>query len=225
MLKITVYDRPTSWQLQLEGKLAGAWITAVENTLRSAPQRDSGKHLEIELTDVTSVGEVGKHLLTLMHRVGAHFIAAGVVMKALIQEITGETTGTLSRGQRSWKRVRNLVCLLALLIIVHDVSLLAEDVPAAPIRLTLKDAVTLGAETKSLYDAGYGRNPPGKWSPDVGSGQPGLAGLANKQRWRIVVVDFQITPKPVERSKKTVRCLLPLPMTRLLTVKIHVEAI
>ena len=159
MLKITVYDRPTSGRLQLEGKLAGAWITAVENTSCSAPQRDSGKHLEIELTDVTSVGEVGKHLLTLMHRVGAHFIAAGVVMKALIQEITGETTGTLSRGQRSWKRVRNLVCLLALLIIVHDVSLLAEDVPAAPIRLTLKDAVTLGAETKSLYDAGYGRNP------------------------------------------------------------------
>jgi hypothetical protein len=126
MLKITVYDIPTSCRLQLEGKIEGAWITAVENTLRFAPQRDSGKHLEIDLTDVTSVEEVGKPLLTPMPRLGAHFIAAGAVMKALIQEITGEITGTLSRGQRSWKTVRNLVCFLALLIIVHDVSLLVK---------------------------------------------------------------------------------------------------
>jgi len=138
MLRITVHETETSWQLRFEGKLAGDWVVEAENIWRSAPV--SVRRIEVDLRDVTTVDDAGERLLRAMHQAGAHFIAEGVAMKSLV----GEITGTACCGARAWKRVRTLVSALALVILIPAVTVRAQDVaPPAPMRLTLKDAVAV----------------------------------------------------------------------------------
>jgi outer membrane protein len=137
MLRITAHEEGSSWRLQLEGKLAGAWVLEAENMWGSAPV--SGKQIEVDLTDVTAVDDAGQRLLQSMHQAGARFIAGGVAMKALV----GEIAGTSSNCELEWRRVRRLAGLLALLLMMQAVPLRAKDVAPAPLQLTLKDAVAL----------------------------------------------------------------------------------
>jgi hypothetical protein len=88
MLRITVQEEGTLWRLQLSGRLAGAWVVETENTWRSAPV--SGKPVEIDMREVTGIDEAGRCLLQAMNEAGAHFIAKGVAMEALVEEITGK---------------------------------------------------------------------------------------------------------------------------------------
>jgi len=88
MLRITLQRDGTVWRLQLCGKLAGAWIAETENIWRSAPV--SAGPVEIDIRDVTGIDEAGRCLLRAMNDAGARFIAKGVAMEALIEEITGK---------------------------------------------------------------------------------------------------------------------------------------
>ena len=88
MLKITVQEGGALWRLQLSGRLAGAWVAETENTWRSAPV--SGRPVEIDMREVTGIDEAGRCLLRAMNQAGAHFIAKGVAMEALVKEITGK---------------------------------------------------------------------------------------------------------------------------------------
>jgi len=88
MLRITVQGVGTLWRLQLSGKLAGAWVAEAENTWRSEPV--FGSPAEIDIREVTGIDEAGRCLLRSMNEAGARFIAKGVAMQALIEEITGK---------------------------------------------------------------------------------------------------------------------------------------
>jgi hypothetical protein len=87
MLRITVQNDGTLWRLHLAGRLAGAWVAETENTWRSAAE--SGRPVEIDMREVTGIDEAGRCLLHSMNQAGARFIAKGVAMEALIEEITG----------------------------------------------------------------------------------------------------------------------------------------
>jgi hypothetical protein len=88
MLRITVQEDGTLWRLHLSGRLAGAWVAETENTWRSAPV--SGRRVEIDMREVTWIDEAGRCLLQAMNQAGARFIATGVAMEALVEEITGK---------------------------------------------------------------------------------------------------------------------------------------
>lgn len=88
MLRITVRKDGTLWRLHLAGGLAGAWVAETENIWRAAPV--CGRPVEIDMRDVTWIDEAGRSLLRAMNQAGARFIATGVAMKALVEEITGE---------------------------------------------------------------------------------------------------------------------------------------
>jgi len=87
MLRITVLEDGTLWRLHLAGRLAGAWVAETENIWRSAPAR--GRRVEIDMREVTCVDKAGRCLLQAMNQAGARFIAKGVEMEALVEEITG----------------------------------------------------------------------------------------------------------------------------------------
>ena len=87
MLRITVQD-DAPWRLQLAGRLEGAWVAETENAWRSAPV--SGRRVEVDMREVTWIDEAGRRLLRVMNQAGARFIAKGVAMEALIEEITGK---------------------------------------------------------------------------------------------------------------------------------------
>ena len=87
MLRITVQEDGTLWRLHLSGRLADAWVAETENTWRSAPV--SGRRVEIDVREVTWIDQAGRCLLQAMNQAGARFIAKGVAMEALVEEITG----------------------------------------------------------------------------------------------------------------------------------------
>jgi hypothetical protein len=88
MLRITVQNEGTRLRLHLAGRLAGAWVAETENTWRSAPV--SGRSVEIDIREVTWIDQAGRCLLQAMNQAGACFIAKGVAMEALVEEITGK---------------------------------------------------------------------------------------------------------------------------------------
>ena len=135
MLRLTVHGDATSWQLQLEGKLAGAWVAEAEFAWAGAP---ADKHLEVDLRGVTCVDQDGRRLLHRMHRAGASFRAEGVVMKALVEEMRAE-------GFDSGGLVARLVAVLAMAMFA-PLALHAQEVKPAPIRLTLQQAVVMGLQ-------------------------------------------------------------------------------
>ena len=96
MLRITVQEDGTLWRLHLAGRLAGAWVAETENTWRSAPV--SGRPIEIDISEVTGIDEAGRCLLQAMNQAGARFIAKGVAMEALVEEITGKPVRRTQRA-------------------------------------------------------------------------------------------------------------------------------
>jgi hypothetical protein len=96
MLRITVQEDGSLWRLHLAGRLAGAWVAEAETTWRSAPF--CGKPLEIDMRDVTGIDEAGRCLLRAMNQAGARFVAKGVAMEALVEEITGKSSSRMWRA-------------------------------------------------------------------------------------------------------------------------------
>jgi hypothetical protein len=95
MLRITVQEDGTLWRLHLAGRLEGAWVAETENTWRSAPA--SGRRVEIDMREVTWIDQAGRYLLEAMNQAGARFIAKGVAMEALVEEITGKPARRMRR--------------------------------------------------------------------------------------------------------------------------------
>jgi anti-anti-sigma regulatory factor len=89
MLRITVQEDGTQWCLHLAGRLEGAWVAETENAWRSTPV--SRRRVTVDLREVMWIDEAGLRLLQAMNRTGARFIAKGVAMEALVEEITGKS--------------------------------------------------------------------------------------------------------------------------------------
>jgi hypothetical protein len=88
MLRITLYQNGRQCRLALAGRLCGPWVRETENVWGSASC--SGKEIEVDMRDVTGVDNAGRELLAAMYHAGAHLIAKGVWMTALIEEIASE---------------------------------------------------------------------------------------------------------------------------------------
>ncbi len=85
MLKITTHTGATATILELEGKLAGAWVQELEGCWRLAVMVD--RPVRVMLKTVTFIDQAGRKLLTEIHREGAELVAEGCMTKAIIQEI------------------------------------------------------------------------------------------------------------------------------------------
>ena len=91
MLRITVHDDPESLTFYLEGRLAGTYAIEMEECLRKTLAAHPNRAVRIDLTQVTSLDAAGRALLAASHTQGAKLIAAGCLMKAIVEEITGHT--------------------------------------------------------------------------------------------------------------------------------------
>jgi hypothetical protein len=109
MLRVTEQDEPGAWRLTLEGTLAGRWAAEAERVWAGAP---AAKPREVDLRGVTSVDGAGRDLLHQMHRDGANFVAEGVVMKALVEELRSE----------HFDHTRTIVRLVVALIVLAPVA-------------------------------------------------------------------------------------------------------
>jgi len=89
MLRITIHDKPGSLTFQLEGRLAGPWVSVLEECWQGTLANHRRPMLRVDLTGVTFIDDAGEACLAAMHRQGAEFIAADCLTKAIVAEITG----------------------------------------------------------------------------------------------------------------------------------------
>ena len=93
MVRITMDDRGAELHLKVEGRLAGAWVSELEQCWRAYAARSPHRVLLVDLTDTEFVDLAGKYLLTLMHQSGVKFAARNQYMNALLAEIRGTGSG------------------------------------------------------------------------------------------------------------------------------------
>jgi anti-anti-sigma regulatory factor len=91
MLKITVHDAVGQLRLELEGRLAGAWVCELEQCWHTAKASYPNRTLSIDLTGVTFIDQAGRYLLQLMHRDGVSFVACGLMMQDILDHPMGIT--------------------------------------------------------------------------------------------------------------------------------------
>jgi hypothetical protein len=101
MLRIALHQNGNQCRLELSGKLYGPWVGETETVWRSAGC--TGKQIEVDMREVTGVDDAGYKLLAAMHIAGARFIAEGLAMTALIEEITGKQPLNATERQRRKK--------------------------------------------------------------------------------------------------------------------------
>jgi hypothetical protein len=91
MLKITLHDAAGRLRLELEGRLAGAWVCELEQCWRTAKANQPIKGFSVDLTSVTFIDQAGRYLLQLMHRDGVSLVASGLMLQDILDHITGST--------------------------------------------------------------------------------------------------------------------------------------
>jgi len=91
MLKISIYDIADPFRLELEGRLAGAWVCELEQCWHTAKARHPNWKLSVDLTNVTFIDQAGRYLLQLMQRDGASFVASALMLQDILEQITDTT--------------------------------------------------------------------------------------------------------------------------------------
>jgi anti-anti-sigma regulatory factor len=91
MLKITIHDANGPLRLQLEGRLAGAWVYELERCWHTAKASQPHRQLAVDLTGVTFLDQAGRYLLQLLHRDGVRLVGSGLLWQNILEHITGPT--------------------------------------------------------------------------------------------------------------------------------------
>jgi len=88
MLKITTLSDRHSTTLQLEGRLAGAWVKELDECWLSAVRTKTTLPLVVDLSAVTYIDAEGKDLLKKIYQAGAELVASGCLTRCVVREIT-----------------------------------------------------------------------------------------------------------------------------------------
>src|SRR6267378_1078050 len=107
MLRITVRDNLESLTFLLEGRLAGAWVREVEKCRQRVLDGHCGVAVRFDLAGVTFIDDAGKAYLAAMHRLGAEFVAADCLTKAVVAEITNAPIPSAGAPSAEAKARRN----------------------------------------------------------------------------------------------------------------------
>lgn len=92
MLKITVQDGTGAPTLQLDGKLAGDWVSEVERVWKSFAAGQPAPDVTLDLSGVTFVDAGGKKLLSSMLERGVKLEDPRLLVKYIVDEIKSGRT-------------------------------------------------------------------------------------------------------------------------------------
>jgi anti-anti-sigma regulatory factor len=91
MLKITLHDATGQPCLELEGRLAGAWVCELEHCWHTSQASHPNRTLAVDLTGVTFIDQAGQYLLQLMHRDGVRLVGSGLMLQDILDHSRGST--------------------------------------------------------------------------------------------------------------------------------------
>ena len=87
VLKITRTETSAEEKWILQGRLVGLWVTELRKCWKKTHRADNNLKCIVDLNDVTCVDKKGERLLRAMSKEGVQFIAGGIYMKHLLQEM------------------------------------------------------------------------------------------------------------------------------------------
>jgi outer membrane protein len=90
MLRITTEQKRGKLILSVEGRLAGQWVSALEQCWRDLRISTPGGKFSINLCGVSYIDAAGKVLLKEIHQQGCHLVAEGCLNQAIVKEIVGQ---------------------------------------------------------------------------------------------------------------------------------------
>jgi outer membrane protein len=155
MLRITIEQNPGKISLTIEGKLAGPWVAALEQSWGDLRRNSAGESLSVNLCGVSFIDAAGKALLKAIHNQGGKLVAEGCLNQAIVREIvTQDARATDENAPKGSKRTPIIFYVLFFGLSMASASSLPAQtterrsgLPANPptqvLRLTLDQAVAL----------------------------------------------------------------------------------
>jgi hypothetical protein len=138
VLRVTINETPTEKRLILEGRLAGPWVGELRTCWKRTHRNHGGRTCIVDLSDVTFIDKGGERLLRTMSKGGAQFIATGIYIKHILDQLK-------PKGKRGLFKV--ISCLFAALlggVIVHLNQFAGDSSFSIWVtRITINEALTL----------------------------------------------------------------------------------
>jgi outer membrane protein len=153
MLRITTEQAAGKPSLTVEGKLAGPWVAALEQSWTDLRNSAPGQNLSVNLCGVSFIDAAGKALLKQIHQQGGKLVAEGCLNQAIVREIAADKSSE-KNGDTHTKKTPIIFYVLFLgLSLATGGSLRAQstagrnalpaNAPTEILRLTLDQAVAL----------------------------------------------------------------------------------
>jgi outer membrane protein len=101
MLRITTEQKRGKLILSVEGRLAGEWVSALEQCWRDLRTSTPGGKFSINLCGVSYIDAAGKVLLKEIHHQGCHLVAEGCLNQAIVKEIVGPPSAEKAGGDEA----------------------------------------------------------------------------------------------------------------------------
>jgi len=87
MMKIQMKELDDQLIIQVEGRLAGAFVPELENCWRAARASQPNRKIAVDLKNVTCVDRAGRYLLQLLHGNGVGFLRAGLAIQDVLEQV------------------------------------------------------------------------------------------------------------------------------------------
>jgi len=153
MLRISTETKRGKRILSVEGRLAGPWVSALEQCWRELRTTSPAEKVSVNLCGVSFIDAAGKVLLKEIHRQGGRLVAEGCLNQAIVREIVGSEEEEQRRNDRGKSSKGPHIFFYGFLLgtLLLPAALRAQQ-PAAPtaptgapvvVRLTLDQAVAL----------------------------------------------------------------------------------
>ena len=93
MLRITIHNTQERTKIELEGRVAGAWVGELHRAWQQL-QNIENSSIIVSLCQVTYVDADGKRLLSDMCNAGVSFEASGCLTRSIVEELMGSCPST-----------------------------------------------------------------------------------------------------------------------------------
>ena len=160
MLRITTETRRGRTVLSVEGRVAGASVSILEQCWRDLYAASPRQKFSVSLCGVSFIDNAGKVLLKEMHRHGADLLAEGCLNQAIVNEIVeSEKDSSGAATSRKGSPIIFYIVLLSLLLYpafarAQGNSALPGPPPADTLKLTLERAVALAIKQNPTQQIG-----------------------------------------------------------------------
>jgi outer membrane protein len=154
MLRITTEKKTGKISLTVEGKLAGPWVVALEQSWRDARANATPEdRLSVNLCGVSFIDAAGKAALREIYNQGGKLVAEGCLNQAIVREISAKEGQDRAETEKKKKRTPIIFYVLLGSLTLTGGSLRAQTAerrnglpsnpPTQVLRLTLDQAVAL----------------------------------------------------------------------------------